>query len=246
MYALMLLATMAPGQLPDWCSWGWYGGSYAHGYGLFRPVEGEAGGVVLPPNWPGNPTLPGDRNHWFGYLMQLDGYRHGPDLLRVWKRATPEARFRLLAKLPALAAEAALYREQVERERAMERFKIENRPMTAEEIQSFETIYLKLKGAARSPREAWLYSNNRERRIYLKELIRELEEKELQREDEKDDADEAEIQKERTKKEKDKRRRRRTRTRTRRTRTRTRTEKKDKDKTRRTRRTRTEKDKKDN
>ena len=57
MYAVMLLTALAaPGQMPDWCSYAWYGcdhGGYAHGYGSFRPAPKPAGGVVLPRgvNW---------------------------------------------------------------------------------------------------------------------------------------------------------------------------------------------------
>jgi hypothetical protein len=201
MISLMLLTALAaPGQSPacgdGWYGWYGYGGSYAHGYGLFRPAPSDAGGLVLPPAWPCDPTPWAAGKVWFDFVMQLDGYERD-DMIRVWEKATPGARKRLLEKLPCLAYEAAVYRDQVERERAMERYKIENRPLTEEEIALFEAYYLKLKGLARKEaRDRWRGSDNRGRRLYLKEVLRDQEAKELEKEDQKDYEDEKEIQKE--------------------------------------------------
>src|SRR5262249_55317379 len=76
MVPLVLLAALAvPGQ----CSgggWGWFGpwgGSYEHGYGSFRPVTNGAGGIVLPPSWPCDPTPWCEGKLWFEYVLLLDG-----------------------------------------------------------------------------------------------------------------------------------------------------------------------------
>ena len=153
MYAVMLMTALAaPGQLPGWCGWGCgpYGGSYAHGYGLFRPLApSDAGGPgVLPPSWASDSTAPCEGKARFDYLMELDSHERD-DMVRVWERATPEARRKLLAKLPGMIGEAAIYRDQVARERALERFKVENRPLSDEEVAAFDAYYATLRGLRR-------------------------------------------------------------------------------------------------
>jgi hypothetical protein len=133
---------------------------------------------------------------WFGYVYQLDG-RERDELLRVWAKATPEARKALLARLPELAMQAAVYRDKIERERAIEKYKVENRPMAEAEVQFFESYYLTLRGAKRKEaRYRWRNTDNRGRRLYLKEVALELQQQEDLEEDMRDDTDEIEMQKE--------------------------------------------------
>ena len=90
---------------------------------------------------------------------------------------------------------AAAHRCQVERERALERYRIENRPMSEEEVQLFEAYYNKLRGfARREARDRWRDTDNRGRRIYLKEILKEEDFKERMREDQKDLEDEIDVQ----------------------------------------------------
>jgi hypothetical protein len=212
MYALMVLTALsAPGHLAAWgdhcCAgwgWGWGWGGYAHGYGLFWPAPKPAGGVVLPPSWPADPTPWCDGKIWYDYVMQLEGQER-EDMICVWEKATPCARKRLLTKLGPMITQAAIYRAQVERERAIERYRVENRPMSDEEVQLFETYYLKLRGLERKvARDRWRDTDNRGRRLYLKEILRDEDIKERQREDDQDMEDEIELQKEKVRKAKEK------------------------------------------
>jgi hypothetical protein len=99
-------------------------------------------------------------------------------MIQVWQRATPEARRLLLLKLRDVEGEAAAYRAKVEQERAIERYKIENRPLTEEERELWRTYLNKLKGDKRKEAlERWRKADNRGKRLFLKEILRELDEK---------------------------------------------------------------------
>lgn len=193
MVTLVLLSALAaPGQSP-WCE-GFVGG-YAHGYGSFAPRSCVPGGVVLPPSWPAECDDPAASRCWHDYVSRLDG-RDREDLTRVWDRATPEARRKLLAQLPEIAARAAAHRDRVERERAVEKYRVENRPMSEAETQFFEGYYNTLRGAKRKEaRYRWRNTDNRGRRLYLKEVAAELQQQEDLEDDMRDDADEVALQK---------------------------------------------------
>jgi hypothetical protein len=192
MYAIVVLTALAaPGQAPCLasgygpgygCGYAYgcglgYGGVYAHGYGNFRPVINGCCGVVLPPAWAADPTPWHESKAWYDYVMQLEGYERD-DMIHVWQRATPEARRLLLLKLRDVEGEAAAYRAKVEQERAIERYKIENRPLTEEEREWWRTYLGKLKGDKRKEaQERWRKADNRGKRLFLKEILRELDEK---------------------------------------------------------------------
>src|SRR5262249_21734899 len=147
----LLTALAAPGHLAGWCCDSWWGygfGGYAHGYGLFRSIEGNAGGVVLPPTWPDDPTPACAHQLWYDYVMQLETSER-EEMICIWMKGSTEARKCLLAKIAPMELEAAENRLQVERERAIERFKVENRPMEEGEIAAFEAYYGRLRGLAR-------------------------------------------------------------------------------------------------
>jgi hypothetical protein len=199
MYSIVLMTALAaPGNLaggcPSSCGYGPgygsgygygygygfgfpFGGGYAHGYGNFRPVINGCCGVVLPPAWAPDPTPWHEGKAWYDYVMQLDGHERD-DMIRVWQRATPEARRILLAKLLVVEGEAAAYRAKVEQERAIERYKIENRPLSEEERDVWRAHLAKLKDAKRKEAlERWRAADNRGKRLILKEIIREMEDK---------------------------------------------------------------------
>ena len=192
MYAIVVMAALAgPGQVPGpylvsgygpgyGCGYGYvlgFGGTYAHGYGNFRPVINGCCGVVLPPSWAPDPTPWHEGKAWFDYVMQLEGYERD-DMIHVWQRATPEARRVLLLKLRDVEGEAAAYRAKVEQERAIERYKIENRPLTEEERELWRTYLNKLKGDKRKEAlERWRKADNRGKRLFLREILREQDEK---------------------------------------------------------------------
>jgi len=190
MYAIVLMTALAaPGNLSGACpscgsghgygsGYGFgfpFGGTYAHGYGNFRPVINGCCGVVLPPSWAPDPTPWHEGKAWYDYVMQLEGHERD-DMIRVWEKATPEARRILLAKLLVVEGEAAAYRAKVEQERAIERFKIENRPLSEEERDVWRAYLSKLKEPKRKEAlDRWRAANNRGKRLILGEILREME-----------------------------------------------------------------------
>jgi hypothetical protein len=193
MYALVLMTALAgPGQPvccaeAGWGGWWWYGAAgYAHGYGYFRPVTPDSGGLVLPPSWGPDPTPWCEGKAWFDYVMQLDGYER-EDMIAVWAKATPCARKVLLAKLAVVQTEAAIYRAKVEHDRAVEKARIENRPLTDEERQFWKSYLGRLKGDKRKQAlERWRAADNRGKRVFLKEIIKEMQDKEDEGDEDKD------------------------------------------------------------
>src|SRR5262249_5917275 len=93
-------------------------------------------------------------------------------------------------KLRVVEGEAAAYRAKVEEERAIERYKIENRPLVEEERDLWRTYLGKLKGDKRKAAlERWRGADNRGKRLFLKEILRELEkekDEDLDKDDKKD------------------------------------------------------------
>jgi hypothetical protein len=181
MYAMVMMAALAaPGCGHGGCGYGngfgdgygffGYGfGVYAHGYGDAFPSYSSCGGQFLPPSWPDDPTPDAEWRTWFAYVKELDGDEK-EDMTRIWFAATPEARRKLLAKLPPLKKAADDYRARVEKERSEQKKKEQNRPLNEDEIQAWEAHIGKLMGdKLKDAQEKWKKADNRGRRLLLQE-----------------------------------------------------------------------------
>jgi predicted Fe-S protein YdhL (DUF1289 family) len=195
MYAMMVVAALsAPancgaGCAAGWGEGGWGMGVYQHGYGSLLPIV-PCPGVVLPPDWPCDSTTDRERQYWFEYVELLEGHEK-EDAIRLWTKATPEARRLLLAKVQGVALAAAEYRAKVARERAIERYKEENRPLTDEELAAWEAHIDRLEGDKRkSAIQAWKEADNRGRRLILRDLVKRGDEGREKPKDEKQPKDE--------------------------------------------------------
>jgi hypothetical protein len=176
MFGIVMLAALAgageSAALYPGCYGCGYGGGgvYEHGYGYFRPVTVYAGGVVYPPSWFGDVPSIWEDKIWADYVFQLEGHERA-DMICVWDKATPEARRVLLQKLVELRIRADMYRAKVEMERALEKAKEENRPLTEDEQAVWERYIDKLKGEKKAEAlKKWKEADNRGKRQMLKEL----------------------------------------------------------------------------
>lgn len=174
MFGIVMLAALAgAGESAAYhpgCGWGHGGGAYEHGYGNFYPTTVHAGGVVYPPTWIPELPTPDEDKMWADYVFQLEWYERA-DMVRVWDKATPEARRVLLQKLAETRHQAAMYRAKVEMERAKEKAKEESRPLTEDELSVWERYIDKQKGDKKTDaQKKWKEADNRGKRQMLKEI----------------------------------------------------------------------------